>query len=93
MPQVSRPRQELIAQYYGKPAGHSYFRCSTGGREGMMLSQRYPAVFDGIISGDPAMRTGLSNLAIGRWIPIAFNQVAPKDANGKPIVDAIHHRQ
>ena len=50
----------------------------------MILSQRYPTVFDGIISGDPAMRTGLSNLAIGRWIPIAFNQIAPKDANGKP---------
>ena len=53
----------------------------------MILSQRYPEVFDGIISGDPAMRTGLSNLAIGRWIPIAFNQVAPKDANGKPIIE------
>ena len=44
-------------------------------------------VFNGIISGDPAMRTGLSNLAIGRWIPIAFNQVAPKDTNGKPIIE------
>ena len=32
------------------------------------------------------MRTGLSNLAIGKWIPVAFNQVAPKDANGKPII-------
>ena len=53
----------------------------------MILSQRYPTVFNGIISGDPAMRTGLSNLAIGRWIPIAFNQIAPKDANGKPIIE------
>jgi feruloyl esterase len=33
------------------------------------------------------MRTGLSNLAIGRWIPIAFNQVAPKDASAKPIIE------
>jgi feruloyl esterase len=53
----------------------------------MILSQRYPTVFNGIISGDPAMRTGFSNLAIGRWIPIAFNQAAPKDANGKPIIE------
>jgi feruloyl esterase len=52
----------------------------------MILSQRYPTVFNGIISGDPAMRTGLSNLAIGEWIPVAFNQIAPKDAQGKPIV-------
>jgi feruloyl esterase len=85
--EVAALAKQLIAQYYGKPPAFSYFSgCSTGGREGMILSQRYPAVFDGIISGDPAMRTGLSNLAIGRWIPVAFNQIAPKDADGKPII-------
>lgn len=79
--------KQLIARYYGKEAAFSYFSgCSTGGREGMILSQRYPTVFDGIISGDPAMRTGLSNLAIGKWVPVAFNQIAPKDADGKPII-------
>jgi feruloyl esterase len=84
---VAAVAKQLIAEYYGKSAAHSYFAgCSTGGREGMILSQRYPTVFDGIISGDPAMRTGLSNLAIGRWIPIAFNQIAPKDKNGKPFI-------
>ena len=50
----------------------------------MILSQRYPTVFNGIVSGDPAMRTGLSNLAITQWIPVAYNQAAPKDASGKP---------
>ncbi|MGO9083667.1 MAG: tannase/feruloyl esterase family alpha/beta hydrolase [Candidatus Sulfotelmatobacter sp.] len=86
--EVATLAKQLIAQHYGKPAAFSYFSgCSTGGREGMILSQRYPTVFNGIISGDPAMRTGLSNLAIGRWIPIMFNQVAPKDANGKPIIE------
>ena len=85
--QVAALAKQLIAQYYGKPVAFSYFSgCSTGGREGMILSQRYPMVFDGIISGDPAMRTGLSNLAIGKWIPVAFNQIAPKDADGKPII-------
>jgi feruloyl esterase len=86
--EVAEVAKRLIAQHYGKPAAFSYFSgCSTGGREGMILSQRYPTVFNGIISGDPAMRTGLSNLAIARWIPIAFNQVAPEDASGKPIID------
>jgi feruloyl esterase len=85
--QVAALSKIIIAQYYGTPAAHSYFAgCSTGGREGMILSQRYPTAFDGIISGDPAMRTGLSNLAIGKWIPVAFNQIAPKDANVKPII-------
>ena len=86
--QVAGLAKQIIAQHYGKAAAFSYFAgCSTGGREGMILSQRYPTVFNGIISGDPAMRTGLSNLAIGRWIPIAFNQIAPKDANGKPLIE------
>ena len=86
--EVATLAKQLIAQHYGKPAAFSYFSgCSTGGREGMILSQRYPTIFNGIISGDPAMRTGLSNLAIGRWIPIAFNRIAPKDANGKPIIE------
>ncbi len=86
--QIAGIAKQIIAQYYGRPAAYSYFTgCSTGGREGMILSQRYPTVFNGIISGDPAMRTGLSNLAIGRWIPIAFNQIAPKDSNGKPQIE------
>src|SRR5271163_4883907 len=53
----------------------------------MILSQRYPKAFNGIISGDPAMRTGFSNLAIGEWIPVAFNQISPKDSTGKPIIE------
>ncbi len=85
--EVAGIAKQLITRHYGKPAAYSYFSgCSTGGREGMIFSQRYPTVFDGIISGDPAMRTGLSNLAIGKWVPVAFNQIAPKDSDGKPII-------
>jgi hypothetical protein len=86
--EVASVAKQIIAQYYAKPAAYSYFvGCSTGGREGMILSQRYPTVFNGIVSGDPAMRTGLSNLAIGKWIPVAYNQAAPKDASGRPLLD------
>src|SRR5580704_14539682 len=86
--QVAAVAKQIITHYYAKPATYSYFiGCSTGGREGMILSQRYPTVFDGIVSGDPAMRTGLSNLAIAQWIPVAYNQAAPKDAAGKPEID------
>src|ERR1700677_2542879 len=63
--QVAALAKQIVAEHYGKPAAWSYFTgCSTGGREGMVLSQRYPTEFDGIIVGDPAMRTGFSNLAI-----------------------------
>ncbi len=86
--EVAGVAKQIIAHYYAKPAAYSYFvGCSTGGREGMILSQRYPTVFNGIVSGDPAMRTGMSNLAIGEWIPVAYNQAAPKDASGKPQID------
>ncbi len=86
--EVAGVAKQIIAQYYAKPAAYSYFvGCSTGGREGMILSQRFPTVFNGIVSGDPAMRTGLSNLAISKWIPAAYNQASPKDASGKPEID------
>jgi feruloyl esterase len=82
---VAGVARQIIGEYYGKPAHYSYFvGCSTGGREGMILSQRYPACFDGIVSGAPAMRTGLSNLA-DRWAAVSYNQIAPKDANGHPV--------
>ena len=86
--EVAGVAKQIVARYYTKPASYSYFvGCSTGGREGMILSQRYPSVFNGIVSGDPAMRTGFSNLAIAQWIPVAYNQAAPQDASGKPQTD------
>ena len=76
--------KEIIAHYYGQPAKHSYYDgCSTGGREGMLMSQRYPTYFDGVVVGDPAMRTGYSNIGL-TYARNAFAQIAPKDASGKP---------
>jgi hypothetical protein len=76
--------KQIIAQYYGQPAKHSYYDgCSTGGREGMLMSQRYPNYFDGIIVGDPAMRTGYSNTGLA-YARGAFAKIAPKDPSGKP---------
>jgi len=49
----------------------------------MIMSQRYPDYFDGIVSGDPAIRTGHSNLALG-FMTAVFDEAAPKDASGKP---------
>jgi hypothetical protein len=40
---VSLAAKRIIATYYGSPPNHSYFSsCSNGGREGLLLAQRYP---------------------------------------------------
>ncbi len=79
--------KDLITAYYGKPIAHSYFvGCSTGGREGMTSSERYPYYFDGIVVGAPAMRTHFSNLAIDRASALD-NRIAPKGADGQPVTD------
>ena len=76
--------KQMIAWYYARPAEHSYYDgCSTGGREGMIMSQRFPSYFDGIVSGDPAIRTGYSNLALG-YIGAVFAEAAGRDDSGKP---------
>jgi hypothetical protein len=77
--------RQIVETYYQKPPDHSYYvGCSTGGREAMIMTQRYPLYFDGVVSGAPAQRTGLSNLA-DRTVTVALNGIAPRDANGRPI--------
>jgi feruloyl esterase len=81
---VTSAGKAIIASYFGGPPKRSYFvGCSTGGREAMLAPSRHPGEFDGIVSGDPAMRTGHSNFGLA-WANAAFNAIAPKDSSGKP---------
>jgi pimeloyl-ACP methyl ester carboxylesterase len=83
--------KEMITRYYGRAANHSYYvGCSTGGREAMLMSQRYPTYYDGIVAGDPAIRTGHSNLGLA-YFAATINGVTPKlsESDKKLIVDSI----
>ena len=52
---VATAAKAVVADYYGRPADHSYFAgCSNGGREGMEFAQLFPKQFDGIVAAAPA---------------------------------------
>ncbi len=82
VPQVTHVTRELTAMFFGRAPHHSYMTgCSTGGREGMLASQRYPELFDGIVIGAPAMRPGHSNLAM-EHAQVLLNATLPAGAEG-----------
>jgi feruloyl esterase len=74
--EVTEKAKALIKKYYGKKPRYSYFvGCSEGGREALMLSQRYPDFFDGIVSGNPGMDLPKAALA-HPWDAQAFARAA-----------------
>jgi len=59
----------VIRAYYGDGPTKSYFDgCSQGGREGLILAQRFPKDFDGIIAGSPTMDFTHGNFARAYWM-------------------------
>lgn len=54
--ETHRVAQVMIDAFYTAPSDQAIFQgCSTGGRMAHMAAQRFPEMFDGIISGAPAM--------------------------------------
>ncbi len=77
----------LLAAYYGRPADRSYFvGCSGGGRQGMMFTQRFPELFDGVVAVAPAMRVSEGATIAAAWTVQRFGAVAPAGADGKPVL-------
>src|SRR5688500_8912523 len=82
---VAEVSKRILSQHYGRPPARSYFAgCSTGGREAMLMAQRYPLYFDGVVAGAPAMRTSFSGIG-DRWVAATLNEIAPKNAQGQPV--------
>jgi feruloyl esterase len=52
--QVAQAAKAFISRFYGRSPDRSYYvGCSEGGREAMVMSQRFPAYFDGILACSP----------------------------------------
>ena len=74
----------LVESYYGRKPEHSYFMgCSTGGREAMLVAQRLPLEYDGVVAGNAAFN--FSRLVTNQlWSLQTVTRYAPRDANGRP---------
>jgi hypothetical protein len=59
----------LVKTYYGADPSKSYYDgCSQGGRQGLILAQRFPADFDGILVGAPGLDNTGTMLARTYWM-------------------------
>lgn len=84
--QTTSIAKALIARFYGHAPQRSYFvGCSNGGRQGMMVAERMPLAFDGVVAGDPTFRLTRTNMD-QVWNEIVLARAAPKDAQGRPIL-------
>ena len=60
--------KQLIQLFYGRQPTFSYWNgCSTGGRQGQAMAQRFPEDYDGILAGAPAVH--FEKLGLGQTWP------------------------
>jgi hypothetical protein len=79
--------KQIIAEYYGRKADFSYLMgCSNGGRDGMVASQKFPDLFDGVVSQNPGFNLPQAAIAEA-WNEQALAPLATHtDVNGQPYI-------
>jgi Tannase and feruloyl esterase len=79
--------KQIIVQYYGLEAGFSYIMgCSNGGRDAMVASQRFPFLFDGVISQNPGFNLPQAGLAEVWNEQVLGTLATSKDIDGQPFI-------
>lgn len=59
--------KSVAAAYYGRAHERAYFvGCSTGGRQGMVETQRYPDDYDGVVAGAPILDRTIQSSGVVR---------------------------
>ncbi|WP_295549049.1 tannase/feruloyl esterase family alpha/beta hydrolase [uncultured Pseudacidovorax sp.] len=90
MAQTARVAKTLIRAHYGQAPRRSYFvGCSNGGRQAMMMTQRYPEMFDGVIASAPAYRVPLASVQAvydTQLYARAAAEQAPPGPDGRPVL-------
>jgi pimeloyl-ACP methyl ester carboxylesterase len=86
--QVTQVGKALVNKFYQQSPRYSYFvGCSEGGREAMLMTQRFPTHYDGVVAGDPVLHIPLGPLA-GLYTTKLFAGLAQRSglvlANGDP---------
>ncbi|PYH88770.1 tannase and feruloyl esterase [Aspergillus ellipticus CBS 707.79] len=68
--------KQITTAFYHQPPHHSYWNgCSTGGRQGLMLAQRDPTAYDGIMAAAPAINWP-TFLVAEFWPQFVMNQLS-----------------
>jgi feruloyl esterase len=67
--EIYRVASVLLAGFYSETPRYRYFAgCSNGGRMAAMAAQRYPDLFDGILSGAPVLEISKAGAIYGAWL-------------------------
>lgn len=70
--------KKITETFYGKKHKKSYYLgCSTGGRQGFKSAQDFPADFDGIVAGAPALAFNNLTSWSGHFVPLTGTSGSP----------------
>ncbi|KAM0717413.1 hypothetical protein Q7P37_007265 [Cladosporium fusiforme] len=87
---MAKIAKRMVEAFYGKKPDYSYWTgCSTGGRQGLALAQRYPENYDGILVAAPAINWA-TFLISEIWGQVIMNEmdVHPPTCEFNAITDA-----